>query len=150
MMVFSVQKLKVTRDNLVPFEESKIGFTVGGPLVRDKAFFFISAERYDDVDVDPFGPLGSGAPSELGFLRASDYNRIIDIAKNKYGFDPGGIGGALDSYDNKFLARFDVEADENNSLSLTFNYNDGLITKLLIHLQVNLNSISTSMKEVMK
>ena len=69
------------------------------------------------VDVDPFGPLGSGAPSELGFLRASDYNRIIDISKNKYGFDPGGIGGALDSYDNKFLARFDVEADENNSLS---------------------------------
>ena len=89
---------------MVPFEESKIGFTVGGPLVRDKAFFFISAERYDDVDVDPFGPLGSGAPSELGFLRASDYNRIIDIAKNKYGFDPGGIGGALDSYDNKFLS----------------------------------------------
>ena len=118
-------EIEGNKGQTVPFEESKIGFTVGGPLVKDKAFFFISAERYDDVDVDPYGPLGSGAPSELGFLRASDYNRIIDIAKNKYGFDPGGIGGALDSYDNKFLARFDVEADDNNSLSITFNYNDG-------------------------
>ena len=110
---------------MVPFEENKYGFTLGGPIVQDKAFFFISVERYDDVDVDPFGPQGSGAPSELDFLSAADFTRIVDIAKNKYGFDPGAIGGALDSYDNKFLAKFDVEADENNSLSITFNYNDG-------------------------
>ena len=50
-------KIEGNKGMMVPFEESKIGFTVGGPLVRDKAFFFISAERYDDVDVDPFGPL---------------------------------------------------------------------------------------------
>ena len=113
------------KGNMVPFEENKYGFTLGGPIVQDKSFFFISVERYDDVDVDPYGPQGSGAPSELDFLSAADFTRIVDIAKNKYGFDPGSIGGALDSYDNKFLAKFDVEADENNSLSITFNYNDG-------------------------
>ena len=106
------------KGNMVPFEENKYGFTLGGPIVQDKAFFFISVERYDDVDVDPFGPQGSGAPSELDFLSAADFTRIVDIAKNKYGFDPVAIGGALDSYDNKFLAKFDVEADENNSLSI--------------------------------
>ena len=63
------------KGNMVPFEENKYGFTLGGPIVQDKAFFFISVERYDDVDVDPFGPQGSGAPSELDFLSAADFDK---------------------------------------------------------------------------
>lgn len=109
----------------VPYEEQKIGFTLGGPIVEDKAFFFISAERYDDVDVSKMGYLGSGMPEERSFLSLSDYNRIVTAATDLYGFNPGGLAGAQDSYDNKFLAKFDIEVDDNNSISMSLNYNDG-------------------------
>ena len=109
----------------VPYEESKVGFTLGGPMIQDKAFFFLAVERYDQVDTSPYGPLGSGAPNEQDFISMSMYNEIIDIMKTKYNFDPGGIPTALDSYDNSLLIKFDVEIDENNSMSLGYTYNDG-------------------------
>ncbi len=49
----------------------------------------------------------------------------MTAATDLYGFNPGGLAGAQDSYDNKFLAKFDIEVDDNNSISMSLNYNDG-------------------------
>ena len=114
-----------TNVDLVPYDELKYGFTAGGPLVEDKLFYFVSYERYDDQDTNLFGPQGSGLPQELGFLSQSMYNRIIDIANNKYGFDPGGIPSALDSTDDKFFLKLDYYLNESTRAVFSYNYNDG-------------------------
>ena len=38
--------------SLVPYDEAKYGFTLGGPIIQDKLYFFTSYERYDDQDTN--------------------------------------------------------------------------------------------------
>ena len=51
--------------NNTAFDEDKYGFTLGGPIIQDKLYFFTVYVYYDDQDTVDFGPVGSGAPTEM-------------------------------------------------------------------------------------
>jgi len=82
--------------------EGTYGGTFGGPLVKDKLFFFANYEKYTGKEVftgnSSFGPPGSGANNIVN-LSQNDINQIIDISKNVWGFDPGTL--SLPSLDTK-------------------------------------------------
>ncbi|ALN92534.1 TonB-dependent receptor [Lysobacter gummosus] len=82
--------------------ESTYGGTFGGPLIKDKLFFFANYEKYTGKEVftgnSSFGPPGSGANNTVNISQAQ-INEIIDISKNVWGFDPGTL--SLPSLDTK-------------------------------------------------
>ena len=84
-------------------------------------FFFVAYEQYDDQDLGEYGYVGSGMPTELSWLSQADYNRIVSIANDVYGFDPGGLPSALDSESEKLLAKIDYYLSDNTRAVLTFN-----------------------------
>jgi hypothetical protein len=43
------------------FSRYQVGFTVGGPIVRDRTHYFLSFEYIDEDDIAPFRPLGAFA-----------------------------------------------------------------------------------------
>ena len=45
------------------FDDTSEGFTFGGPIIKDKAFFFVAFETNDKTTPINFGPTGSGAPA---------------------------------------------------------------------------------------
>jgi len=110
---------------LVPYDEAKYGFTLGGPIIQDKLYFFTSYERYDDQDTNDYGYLGSGLPVEQDFLTEAMYNQIITASKDLYGFDPGGLASALDSKSDKLLVKLDYYINDKTRAVYTFNYSDG-------------------------
>ena len=112
------------------YDEAKYGFTVGGPILKDslingEMFFFVAYEQYDDQDLGEYGYVGSGMPTELSWLSQADYNRIVSIANDVYGFDPGGLPSALDSESEKLLAKIDYYLSDNTRAVLTFNSSEG-------------------------
>ncbi|UYB54374.1 TonB-dependent receptor [Xanthomonas sp. AM6] len=72
--------------------EKTYGLTVGGPIVKDKLFFFANYEKYEGKGVftgaSGYGPTGSGASNIVNVSQAQ-VDEIIDISRNVYGFEPG-------------------------------------------------------------
>jgi hypothetical protein len=66
------------------FEEEEFGFTLGGPIIKDKLFFFVSYDEYENaapVDFTNFDEFNGVEPGFFDTVRQA----IIDT----YGFDPG-------------------------------------------------------------
>ena len=90
------------------------GATVGGPIVKDKLFFFLNAERTEE-------------PSEViqyrpGAEDAAILDQIYDKLVNDYGYNPGSYTNYPGGNNNlKLLARIDWNIDDNNKLMFRFN-----------------------------
>ncbi len=70
------------------FKETTTGFTLGGPLIKDKLFIFASVEDTNSSRGSPeYGPLGSSL-TNVG-ITPSAIASLQNIAKNKYGMDVG-------------------------------------------------------------
>ncbi len=69
------------------FKDQQGGFSLGGPIVRNKAFFF------GNLDLGrkntPNGWSVTGASGQA-FGHADEISQITSILKNQYGYDPGG------------------------------------------------------------
>lgn len=82
------------------FDEKQYGLSLGGPMVRDKAFFFATGEIQRRETPSGFSAASIGIEAEA--------QRFVNILKNRYNYDPGSIGEFIrkTDYDNYFL-RFD-------------------------------------------
>lgn len=75
--------------NPAPFEETTKGFTVAGPLVKDKLFFYALHEEFASTRTAPaFGPLGA-ANTNVG-ITPSAIASAQAIATTNYGVNIGG------------------------------------------------------------
>ena len=111
-----------------PDEQKTYGFTLGGPILKDKLFFFVNYEHVDAEKVPTFwhpDATGEGADSKTYTSRTllSDMLMVSDFVKNKYGYDTG----SADSYpggikNNKFLARLDWNITNEHHLAIRFNH----------------------------
>lgn len=87
------QRYNSTNDTYIDapsFKEQTKGVTFGGPIIKDKLFFFASLEQQNSSRTAPaFGPLGS-AQTNVG-ITTSAISGAQSIAKSKYGADIGSI-----------------------------------------------------------
>jgi len=70
------------------FKEETLGFTLGGPIIKDRLFFFANYEDFKVPVPSPnFGPLGSSA-TNVG-ISQNAVNEAIRIARDTHGMDVG-------------------------------------------------------------
>ncbi|MEO1657027.1 MAG: TonB-dependent receptor [Pseudomonadota bacterium] len=106
------------------FKEQRYGATVGGPIIKDKLFFFAAYERNEGSNNFDRGALGSGAVNEVDITQ-DELDRIVQIANEVYDYDPGQIPTSLPNDDEKILIKLDWNINERHRASYTYNYNDG-------------------------
>ena len=109
-----------------PYERSQSGFTLGGPLVRNRLHFFVSTEfqRYQQPALGPYigeSPNG-GTPVPVS---SADVERFQNIMRG-YGLDPGSGGRVMLSNPSaNVFARLDLALPNLRSRAvLRQNYSD--------------------------
>jgi hypothetical protein len=104
------------------FDEEQIGASLGGFLVRDKAWFFVAAETNEKSEASGFSADGStgqqyGKPADAAFVQ----NTLL----SRYGYDAGGLGDVpIDTESEHLFARIDWNAAEGHQLTARYNFVD--------------------------
>jgi outer membrane receptor for ferrienterochelin and colicin len=104
--------------------QKTFGFTLGGPIVKDRLHFFIAPEWKREET--PFGGPYLGQPSSATtpFPTSPDsIARFESIMKTKYNFDPGTAGIVnVPNPVNNFFGRLDFRFNEMHRAVFHYNY----------------------------
>jgi hypothetical protein len=107
------------------FDEERYGFSIGGPIIKDKLFFFAAYEKWEGVNLFDrcAGDQSCGRPV-LGVSQAQ-LDRIREIAIEQYDWEPGPEVASLPNEDEKYLVRLDWNINDRHNAGLTHVWNDG-------------------------
>lgn len=105
------------------------GASFGGPIIKDKLFFFANGEYQSNISAGPSGTArlsesDKWSPSSGTVHRPlqSDMDNMLSFLSKTYGYNPGRYQGySLDTPSYKFLARIDWNINENNKLNFRFS-----------------------------
>jgi hypothetical protein len=107
------------------FEEKTYGGTFGGPIIKDKLFFFLSYDKYEEAAALNRGPTGSGAVN-IEDVTPADVAEISDIMSTVYGFDVGDFGGGVPPVeDEKILGSIDWNISNDHRAKFTYIKTEG-------------------------
>ena len=103
------------------------GFTLGGPIVKNKLFFFVNAEYVKIPTIANrwrASTDGVAVPnSYISRTTVSDLQKVSDFVKEKYGYDTGSYTDfPADESNIKLLGRIDWNINDNHKLALRYNY----------------------------
>lgn len=106
------------RQKLDDFSAKTYGAWVSGPIVKNKAFFFLSAELQRDETPQPFNLANYNGNATL-----EDINSLIGNLRETYGFDPGSWDNNTAFLDSdKILGKLNFNLGQNNKLVVRHSY----------------------------
>ncbi|MDJ0365677.1 TonB-dependent receptor [Hymenobacter sp. H14-R3] len=116
-------------NNPVPtFNLKNFGFRVGGPIIKDKLFFFLNAER--ELRTDPpsgnYQAATAGNPANgqtVSQASARDLDALSSFLTQNYNYSPGAYQGySLASNSDKITAKLDWNISANHRFNIKYNY----------------------------
>lgn len=107
------------------------GFTLGGPIIKNKLFFFVNGEfGQTPTIVNRWRPSTDGVADPDNYISRtteSDMKMVSDFVKEKYGYDTGSYNSfPADESNTKLLARLDWNITNQHRLALRYNYTKNL------------------------
>lgn len=107
------------------FTYNQIGFRLGGPIIKDKLFFFASFEDETESRPGTTWQANRGEPIEGNVTRvlASDLDQLSGFLRDNFDYETG----PYENYDNetvgtKFLVKLDYNINDKNKLSVRYNH----------------------------
>lgn len=109
------------REKLADFTAQTYGVAIGGPIIKDKLFFFLNYEGQQDETPQPFDEA-----TYIGTAGAA--GTVRDFLSNNFGYTAGVTNSTNSLESDKLFLRLDWNLNQNNKLSLRNNYVNSLQT----------------------
>ncbi|MDI1321439.1 MAG: carboxypeptidase regulatory-like domain-containing protein [Algoriphagus sp.] len=107
------------------FTYNQIGFRLGGPIIKDKLFFFASFEDESEARPGTTWQANRGEDIEGNVTRvlASDLDQLSGFLRDNFDYETG----PYENYDNetlgtKFLVKLDYNINDKHKLSVRYNH----------------------------
>ena len=112
---------------LQPLDETQFSLSLGGPIIKDKLFFFANIDRtaqtrpgQDRMAATPSAPFGSNP--NIARPTMVELDNIRNYLLSTYNYDPGTYQGySNESYNNKILARLDWNINKDHRFNIRYN-----------------------------
>ncbi|GHB69288.1 Oar protein [Psychrosphaera saromensis] len=104
------------------FDEKTWGATLGGPIIKDKLFFFAAYETFESPSSPTKGPEDSNAAVGANDISQAQVDRIISIAKDKYGYDAGSWDDSIPLEDEKYSLKLDWNINDDHRASFAYSH----------------------------
>lgn len=103
------------------------GFTLGGPIIKNKLFFFVNGEMAKTPTIaNRWRASTDGVADADNFISRTtenDLKTVSDFVRGKYGYETGSYTNfPADESNNKLLARLDWNITNKHRLALRYNY----------------------------
>ena len=124
-------KVGDTRINLPLSKTNSYGITFGGPILKDKLFFFVNYEAQNIIAPGPprvASTDGVAVGTTIARPTASKMDSISNFLRDTYGYETGPYQGySFESPSQRFLARIDWNINLHHKLNLRYSYMDSKI-----------------------
>ncbi|MBC6988274.1 carboxypeptidase regulatory-like domain-containing protein [Hymenobacter sp. BT491] len=105
-------------------DDKQYGFRLGGPIIKDKVFFFINAEKRDATSPGQQNIASNGSNSGSNVVRPTEtrLNEISDYLSSKYGYETGPYQNySFVSNRTNILGRLDWNINSNNHFTVRYS-----------------------------
>lgn len=106
------------------FSVSQLGGRLGGPIIKNKLFYFVNYEQ--EIRSDPattFLANRGTSGNNVTRVLASDLDALSTFLKSKFSYDPGAYENySLATESRKGMAKIDYNVNKSHRLSVRFNY----------------------------
>jgi len=100
------------------FTNSTYGFRIGAPIIKNKLFIFVNAEKTKNTAPTTFNAGEAGS-----VLTEADANTILASLRTRYGYEGGAINAIdAETKSDKIFARLDWNINSKNQLTIRHNY----------------------------
>lgn len=103
------------------------GISIGGPIVKDKLFFFANfeLERREDLGNNFLASAPGVSGSNVSRVEASDLDAVSNILESRYGYQTGPYEQySHDTDNNKGIFKLDWNISQQHTLTATYNFLD--------------------------
>ncbi|HXT23171.1 MAG TPA: carboxypeptidase regulatory-like domain-containing protein, partial [Thermoanaerobaculia bacterium] len=112
--------LQTVKRPFTDFSEDQYGLRLGGPIMADKLFFFVSGE-YNRKDA-PNGTSADGSTTTR-YQGTTSPAAVASTLQSRYGYNPGGLGDIIGATDSDLaFGRLDWNAAAGQQVTLRHNY----------------------------
>jgi hypothetical protein len=121
---YKVANTKLTKTNI---KFNLRGFAVGGPIIKNKLFFFVSAEQVrQELPATSFTASDASHPATPGSVSVANADTLAKLAtflQTNFGYNAGPFQGYTQkTQSDKITAKIDWNINSKNTLTLKYSY----------------------------
>lgn len=127
---------ELERTKLPSFQNKTTGIRIGGPIIKNKLFFFVLAEIQRDERPQPFNFANYTGNNN----RIAAVDSLANFLRTKYGYDPGSYLDNPEKVEaNRYTGKLDWNINSNNKLSVSYRYNKSFRNNVTASNSTNIN-----------
>lgn len=107
-------------DTNFDFKSESYGATLSGPIIKDKLFFMISAERTKQGNPLPNGLVSEGAGTQIPGLTRGLITTVQGLAQSVYNYDAGDILTTSNDVDEKIVGKITWNVTDGQRFTLSY------------------------------